>query len=53
MLLFVDATTLDAYVDAGAERLILPLPSATAEDVLPVLDECAPLVGPVPLLSWG
>jgi hypothetical protein len=44
MLPFVDPTTLDAYAEAGVERLILPLPSATADDVLPVLDEHAPLV---------
>ncbi len=44
MLPFVDSATLDGYADAGVERLILPLPSAAAGEVVPVLDECAPLV---------
>lgn len=44
MLPFVDHAALDHYADAGIERLILPLPSAAAGEVLPVLDEYAPLV---------
>lgn len=44
MLPFVDENALDAYADAGVERLVLALPSAAASEVLPVLDAHAPLV---------
>lgn len=44
MLPFVDESALDAYADAGIERLVLSLPSAGADEVLPALDAFAPLV---------
>lgn len=44
MLPFVDRAALGGYSAAGVERLILPLPSAGADEVLPVLNGYASLV---------
>jgi hypothetical protein len=44
MLPFVDPSSLDRYAEHGICRLVLPLPSAGPEEVLPALDEFEPLI---------
>jgi hypothetical protein len=39
-----DADLIKRYRDAGAARLIFDLPSAKADEVLPVLDRCSELM---------
>ena len=39
-----DADALRRLADAGVARAVLPLPSATSDVVLPLLDRAAPLV---------
>ena len=41
----VDTDQLKALADTGVKRAVLPLPSKSADDVLPVLDEYAKLLG--------
>jgi probable F420-dependent oxidoreductase len=42
-----DAATLNAYRDAGIDRVLLEVPSADRDDVLRVLDKLAPLAAEV------
>jgi alkanesulfonate monooxygenase SsuD/methylene tetrahydromethanopterin reductase-like flavin-dependent oxidoreductase (luciferase family) len=39
-----DHDLIERYREAGAARLIFSLPSAKADDVLPILDRCARLI---------
>ncbi len=41
----VDTEQLKPLADAGVKRAVLPLPSKSADDVLPILDEYAKLLG--------